>query len=217
MIYRFKVWFEDLEDIVRWIDIKPSHNFLDFHNIIQEAIGFDKKEFSSFYISDDKWRKHMEISLEDMKMSEENDTEIPSVLMKDSRLRDFINDPHQRFVYVTDFMANWTLFCELLSINDEQAKKDYPLLYKSEGKAPRQREDSKFKLLDENEFDALAAKILASKGAKDIMEGAEEELVAAVDTDDESDGEEEKEDFGFDEFSSGSDDVNLEDGFTELS
>jgi Plasmid pRiA4b ORF-3-like protein len=213
MIYRFKVWFEDVEDVTRWIDVKPSHTFLEFHNIIQESIGFDKKEFASFYISDDKWRKLMEISLEDMHMGEDDQNADPVMLMKDSRLRDFINDPHQRFVYITDFVANWTLFCELQAIADEQPKKEYPLIYRSEGKAPRQREDSKFKLLDDNEFDALAAKILAAKGAANIMEGAEEELLAAEDTDDE-----EKDEFGFDELEGGTDDdFNLDNGFSELS
>jgi hypothetical protein len=213
MIYRFKVWFEDVEDVTRWIDVKPSHSFLDFHNIIQESIGFDKKEFASFYISDDKWRKLMEISLEDMQMGEEDQNSDPVMLMKDSRMRDFINDPHQRFVYITDFVANWTLFCELQAIADEQPKKEYPLIYRTEGKAPRQREDSKFKLLDDNEFDALAAKILAAKGAANIMDGAEEELLAAADTDDE-----EKDEFGFDELEGGTDDdFNLDNGFSELS
>jgi hypothetical protein len=211
MIYRFKVWFDDIEDVLRLIDIKPSHTFLDFHNIIQEAIGFDKKELASFYISDDKWRKLMEISIEDMTSGEDQDNQNISVLMKDSRMRDFINDPHQRFVYVTDYMANWTLFCELQAIADDQPKKEYPLVYRSEGKAPRQKEDSKFKLLDENEFDALAAKILASKGAKGIMEGAEEELILAEDEEEETD------EFGFDELSGADDEVNLDDGFSEVS
>src|SRR5689334_13576236 len=116
MVYRFKIWFEDIEDVVRWIDIKPGHSFLDFHNVMQEAIGFDKKEFSSFYVSDDRWRKMFEINLEDMHGDEEhadNDNLTPTALMKDARLRDYVNDPHQRFVYVTDFVANWTLLCEL--------------------------------------------------------------------------------------------------------
>lgn len=212
MIYRFKIWFEDIEDVVRFIDIKPSHSFLDFHNIIQESIGFDKKEFSSFYVSDEKWRKLMEISLEDMKMDENDTSGDPIVLMKDSRVRDFVNDPHQHFIYITDFIANWTLMCELHAIADEAPKKEYPLVYRSEGKAPRQREDSKFKLLDENEFDALAAKILAAKGGKGIMEGAEEELVL-----DEGDDDEEKDEFGFDELNDNTDeDFSTGDGFTEL-
>lgn len=207
MIYRFKIWFEEVEDVYRWIDIKPSHTFLDFHNIIQEAIGFDKKEPSSFFISDDRWRKHMEIALQDMGDDAEND--LPKPLMENARLRDYINDPHQRFVYITDFLAMWTLFCELQMITDEAPKKVYPLVYKSEGKAPRQREDSRFKMLDDNEFDALAAKILAAKAGKNIMEGAEEELIAADDEDDEDD-------LGLKDFEdSPDDDFNL-DGFSEL-
>jgi hypothetical protein len=214
MIYRFKIWFEDIEDVVRWVDLKPSHTFLDFHNIVQESIGFDKKELASFYISDNKWRKLMEISLEDMHMGDEDESQQPAVLMKDSRMRDFINDPHQRFIYITDYVANWVLMCELLTIADEQPKKEYPLVFKSEGKAPRQREDSKFKMLDDNEFDALAAKILAAKGAKNVMEGAEEELVADADSDDAEDSTDE---FGFDELNNSTDgEFGMEDGFTEL-
>jgi len=214
VIYRFKIWFEDIDDVVRWIDIKPSHTFLDFHHIIQDAIGFDKKELASFYVSDDRWRKHMEVSLEDMTMGEEEDNAQPAVMMKDSRLRDFINDPHQRFVYITDYVANWTLFCEMQSISDELPKKEYPLVHKSEGKAPRQREDSKFKMLDDNEFDALAAKILAAKGAKNIMEGAEEELVADLGEDED----EEADEFGLDELNDAADpEFGTGDGFTEVS
>lgn len=208
MVYRFKIWFDEVEDVYRWIDIKPSHTFLEFHNIIQEAIGFDKKEPTSFFISDDRWRKHMEITLQDMGEDSEND--LPKPLMKDARLRDYINDPHQRFVYITDFLAMWTLFIELQTIADEAPKKEYPLIYKSEGKAPRQREDSRFKMLDDNEFDALAAKILAAKSAKNIMEGAEEELVAGDDEEDEDD------DLGLNEFEDSTDDDFNLDGFSEL-
>lgn len=211
MVYRFKVWFDDVEDVYRWIDIKPSHTFFDFHNIIQEAIGFDKKEFASFYVSDDRWRKLFEITLEDMEMGSDdgNSDGVPAMLMKDARLRDYVNDPHQRFVYVTDFVANWTLFVELQTVADEAPKKEYPMVLRSEGKAPRQREDSRFKMLDDNEFDALAAKILAAKNAKNIMEGAEEEIVDAEDEE-----EEEKDEFGFDEFGSSEDELGS--GFSEL-
>lgn len=200
MIYRFKVWFEEIEDVYRWIDIKPSHSFLDFHNILQESIAFDKKELASFYASDDKWRKGFEILLEDMGMGEDEE---PKAMMKDAKIRDYVNDPHQKFVYVSDYVANWTLLIELQSINDEAPKKEYPLVFKSEGKAPRQREDSRFKMVDDNELDALAEKILAKKKAT-LMEGAEEEYVAdAEETDDEDElgaDDENGEILGFDEF-----------------
>ncbi|MFZ9970100.1 MAG: IS1096 element passenger TnpR family protein [Bacteroidia bacterium] len=171
MVFRFKIWFENDDEVIRWIDIKPSSSFLDFHNAIQDAIGFDKKELASFYVSDTQWKKHMEITLENMFDDEDMDSEtaMPSPVMSQTKLREWINDPHQRFIYVSDYVAQWTLFIELQSIQDPRADASYPLLVKSEGKAPRQREDSKFKMLDDNEFDALAAKILAAKGIKDEL------------------------------------------------
>lgn len=207
MIYRFKVWFEDLEDVVRWIDIKPSHSFLDFHYAIQDSIGFDKKEPTSFYISDDKWRKLFEICLDDMGMSDSENPE-PKTLMKDARLMDYINDPHQRFIYITDFLAMWTLNCELQMITEDAPKKKYPLIFRSEGKSHRQREDSRFKMLDDDEFDALAAKILAAKAGKNIMDGAEEELLDETDDED---------DLGLNNYGDGTDDDFGMDGFSEVS
>ncbi len=170
MVYRFKIWFEHMDDIIRWIDIKPSQTFFDFHEAIQDAIGFDKKELASFYVSDSKWKRLFEIMLEDMTDGNEQDEDaLPVVLMKSAHLRDYVNDPHQRFVYVTDYLANWTLNVELLSIEESSSSMSYPCVFRSEGKAPRQREDSKFKMLDDSEFDAIAAKILANKGIKNEL------------------------------------------------
>jgi hypothetical protein len=82
-------------------------------------------------------------------------------------------------------------------------------VYRSEGKSPRQREDSRFKMLDDNEFDALAAKILAAKAGKNIMEGAEEELLD--ETDDEDD-----DDLGLNDYGDGTDEDFGMDGFSEV-
>lgn len=170
MVYRFKIWFEHMDEVIRWIDIKPSQTFLDFHEAIQDAIGFDKKELASFYVSDAKWKRLFEIMREDMTDGNEGDEEaLPVMLMSQASLRDYVNDPHQRFVYVTDYLANWTLLCELISIEESSKSMSYPCVFRSEGKAPRQREDSKFKMLDDSEFDAIAAKILANKGIKNEL------------------------------------------------
>ena len=208
MVYRFKVWFENFDEVIRWIDIKPSSSFKDFHEIIQDSIGFDKKELASFYISDSRWKRLFEIMLEDMTDGDgDSDDALPVVTMTQARLRDYVNDPHQRFIYVSDYLANWTLLCELISIEESKPNVAYPLIHKSEGKAPRQREDSKFKMLDDSEFDALAAKILASKGIKNDL--TEEFNQFGIDEEDETDGEisgEEGEDDDFNSLASGADD-----------
>jgi hypothetical protein len=203
MVYRFKVWFENNDEVIRWIDIKPSQTFNDFHNAIQDAIGFDKKELASFYISDSKWKRLFEIMLEDMTDGDENEDALPVVTMSQAKLRDYINDPHQRFIYVTDYLANWTMYIELLSIEESSKDLIYPRLFRSEGKAPRQREDSKFKMLDDSEFDALAAKILASKGIQNELTqefSALETDAADEDEDDEfGDDDEMEDDLGYED------------------
>jgi len=100
---------------------------------------------------------------------DDSDEALPVILLKDAKLRDYINDPHQRFIFVYDYLANWTFHCELISIEETKTTLNYPAVIKSEGIAPRQREDNKFKLLDDNEFDELAAKILASKGIQNEL------------------------------------------------
>jgi hypothetical protein len=219
MIYRFKVWFEDQEDIIRWIDIKPGHTMQHLHNIIQESIGFDGKELASFFVSDDRWRRLKEVQL-DASANAVNSGDVvyksqtigghQPILMETVKIRELVNDPHQRFVYVSDYAVLWTLYCELVAIAETDAKKTYPSIYRSEGKAPRQREDGKFKMLDDDEFDALAEKILAAKNAKALLIEQEEELLDGEDDEDdfddeEDDADENNDEFGFGEFEDGLD------------
>lgn len=49
LIFRFRVTFEDVSDVERIIDVGAKNTFRDFHNTIQEAIGFDKTRTASFY------------------------------------------------------------------------------------------------------------------------------------------------------------------------
>lgn len=184
MVYLFKVWFEEIEDVVRWIEIKPSHSFQHFHAIIQEAIGFDNKELASFFVSDNQWRRISEITLSksDVDFSGIGNANAP--LMSEIKLRMCVNDPHQRFIYVSDYAALWTFRCELIGIEEHNDKYAYPRVYKSHGKSPRQRDESKFNMLNDAEFDALAEKILASKGAQKLVIEPEQELFDAENTSD---------------------------------
>ena len=134
--------------------------------------------------------------------------------MSDVKIRTCVNDPHQHFIYIFDYNVQWTLMCELISIEASSDKQVYPRVYRTEGKPPRQHNDSKFKMLDDNEFDALAEKILAAKGVKSLLVEHEEELLAAddddddldVDLDDDEDGDDEDHDeFGFSGLSNGID------------
>jgi len=140
--YRFKVSLEDNEDIFRDIDIKAAHTFEQFHTIIQEAFKFDAKHAASFFVSDDYWRKGQEITLrkEDLPLDDEETRKKvdPKKLMVENKIAKYIEQPHQRFVYVFDPNVQWSFLIEMMKIVDENSKLVYPAIIKSYGTAPKQ-------------------------------------------------------------------------------
>ena len=141
-VYRFKVCLEDNEDIFRDIDIKAAQTFEQFHTIIQEAFKFDAKHAASFFVSDDYWRKNQEITLrkEDLPLDEEEIRKHvdPKKLMADVKIAKYIEQPHQRFVYVFDPVVQWSFLIEMIKIADDSPKLSYPAIIKSYGTAPKQ-------------------------------------------------------------------------------
>lgn len=160
-VYKFKLTFEEYEDIHRIIEIKSSQTFLEFHKAILDSIGFDQSQMASFYMSNDTWKKEQEITLEDMS-DDNDDNSIPIPTMKDSRLSMFVNDPHQKIVYVYDFLEMWTMYLELVGIEmKEKAGAKYPACTKSVGLAPKQYDKvQRFGLVDDNEFDEITKNYL---------------------------------------------------------
>lgn len=160
-LYKFKLTFEEYEDISRVIEIKSSQTFFEFHKAILDSVGFDQKQMASFYMSNDTWKKEQEITLEDMS-DDKDENSIPIPTMKDSRLSMFVNDPHQKIIYVYDFIEMWTMHLELVAIEmKEKAGTKYPLCSKSVGLAPKQYDKvQRFGLVDENEFDEITKNYL---------------------------------------------------------
>ncbi len=141
-VYRFRVCLEDNEDVYRDIDIRAAQTFEQFHEAIQEAFKFDKKHAASFFTSDDYWRKGEEITLnkEDLALDAEDIRKkiTKKYLMKETKIAKFIEQPHQRFVYVFDPIVQWSFLIEMLKIVNEDPKINYPSCIRSAGNAPKQ-------------------------------------------------------------------------------
>jgi hypothetical protein len=170
--YTFKVTFEDIEDVSRVIEISSTQSFLDFHIAIQSAINFDGTKDSSFYVATDNWRKGKEITT-----AAKND--VP--LMTDAKLKDWIVDPHQKFLYITDFEAEWTLMIELTKIQKGDPTKTFPLLVKKQGEAPKQYENLNKYIAGTSEFDTIAEDMIADRINDDeagMLEGEEGEEIS---------------------------------------
>ncbi len=155
-LYKFKVYLDDNDDVFRVIEIEPKQKFLHFHAAILEAYGFDDKHNASFFMSDDTWRKGQEI----VKAKKRD-----APLFKNAKLNAFINDPHQKiiFIYYQDDIQ-WYFHCELNGIvMDTDIAVDYPNIAKIVGKSPKQYAKGK-KVIggqEEDEFEDLTRSLLA--------------------------------------------------------
>lgn len=132
-IYRFRISFEDYDDVIREIDVLPKQTFLDLHNALHAATGYNPEVPSSFYVSNDRWKKGDEIAY----MPDKQKLERGVALMEQSRLSKFIDDPHQKFYYVYNFDRPFDFHVQLIKILKEEEGKEYPALFKSVGQVPK--------------------------------------------------------------------------------
>lgn len=132
-IYRFRVTFEDYDEVIREVDVLSKHSFLDLHRAILESVGFDPENPSSFYISNDQWKKGEEFTY----MPSETRMKKGVLLMDNTRLNQYIDDPHQKFYYIYNFEKPFDFHVQLIKILEEEEGKIYPSLFKSIGKAPK--------------------------------------------------------------------------------
>jgi hypothetical protein len=174
-IYRFRVSFEEYDDIHRDIEIRSDQTFEQFHLAIQESIGFDASKPASFFMSNDNWKKGQEIATKPA--SGENHS--PALNMRECRMCDFIADPHQKIYYMFDAPSQWTFFVELFKIlPDTDPSRKYPLCVKVHGDAPKQYVVVEApKGIPDPEFaeDDLFAELIAEDGEEETAEDGESE------------------------------------------
>lgn len=134
-LYRFRVTFEDYDDVTREIDVKSNQTFEDLHRAIHQSTGYNPEYPSSFYISNDQWMKGEEITY----LPNQRRIDRGVSLMEKVRLSSFIDDPHQKFYYTFNFDRPFDFHVELMKIILEDAPGvTYPAVIKSVGEAPKQ-------------------------------------------------------------------------------
>lgn len=135
-ILRFRIYWEDDESIYRDILIKHQQPFVELHKAILSGYEFDSKHQATFFRSNDQWMRGREISLE---RYAEQTYKVEPLLMEEVNLGSEVKDPNQKFIYVYDFVKQWTFRVELIGVDKEADNKiTYPACIRKEGIAPSQ-------------------------------------------------------------------------------
>ncbi len=134
-VLKFRVYFEEDDSVYRDVSMRHTQSFLQLHFGILKAYEFDTKHPATFFRSNDSWQRGREISLEKY----DKPYKVDPLLMKTTTIGSEIRDPNQKFVYVYDFVKNWSFLVELINVSrEENGKLDYPAVVKSEGIGPSQ-------------------------------------------------------------------------------
>ncbi len=135
-VYKFRVAFEEDENIYRDIEIQPSQTMKDLNEIIISAFALPEKSSCRMFRSNDNWHKQDEMDLNPKAIKKGKNVLMPMIIH-------FIDDPHQRFLYEFETTKqSFSLLIELISINTvAKAGETYPKILKSLGPSPVKKED----------------------------------------------------------------------------
>lgn len=183
-IYRFKISFEDYDDVVREIDIKSSQTFEDLHLALHRSTAYNAEKSSSFFVSNDQWIRNEEIAY----LPNQRKIDRGVKMMSNAKLSTFIDDPHQKFYYTYNFDKPLDFHVELIKIilGDEKGQ-EYPCVVRSVGEVPKILESTilpatssddltaDFDFLNEIDFDPKDAEEIENMNEMGINTEDEEE------------------------------------------
>jgi len=132
MISIFEVSSTEVPDFKRLIHLGTEHTFEDLHQTVQRAVNFDQSQLASFYLTDNRGKKLLEIG------ALESDRETAKLInMRKAKLNDHITKIGQKFIYVFDYFNERLFYFEL---KEKIMKTDLkePFVAYENGKAPAQ-------------------------------------------------------------------------------
>ena len=149
LIYRFKINSEEHDGFLREIEIQPNQTFLDFHHIMLESAELLHCEKAAFFTTDKNFRKNREVSLKPEKRPvRKYDEDLDQVvtesvalpLMSAEKLKNYIEDPHQRMIYEFLGREPFAFRIELYKILPADGSVSYPRCTKRVGELPKKAE-----------------------------------------------------------------------------
>ena len=138
------------EEVFRDVLISDASDFETFYHAIMKSFDFKGDQMASFYVSNEDWDKGHEISLLDMSYDDDS-IDSPATVMKNAIIKDFLDEPDQRFILVYDFMKMWIFLIELIGYDRNEPENPEMLLAIGNAPVEASREALDEDLLHESE------------------------------------------------------------------
>lgn len=151
-VYKFRVAYEDDNNIYRDIEILPNQTMRDLDESIVDSFKLPKERVCHLYKSNDNWQKLEQIDLHPKPVKKGRDVKIPMVMQ-------YVDAPHQKFLYTFEgAKQEFSLLIELILITVKGGTTGkYPAIVKSVGPTPVKKDEllkhlSKNSVKEEEQF-----------------------------------------------------------------
>ena len=132
-VFKFKVSWEDDDNISRNIALTNGQSFLQFHHTILQAFEFeDKSGVGNFYESNDK--KFLGRAISSAVLANKKDA--PALAMVKTPVSALVNLPDKKFMYHYEANKDWEFYVELIGIDRDEENRDYPYVFGIQGISP---------------------------------------------------------------------------------
>ncbi len=132
MIFKFQIVSQESQNFLLEVALDEKHSFFDFHSIIQKSVGFESHQLASFFVSDKRGKKLVEISMLDLGING-----AAFFIMQKTKLNDLLEEEGQKLIYTFDFLNDRSFLIELTGIIMEKNLNE-PLVTLKLGDAPVQ-------------------------------------------------------------------------------
>ncbi len=132
MVFKFRMLSEQSDTFVRDYEVMYDMNLLDFNDFICEDLGYEVDEMTSFFLSDQQWRRLQEFTLADMDAElpthdDYTDGEaLPPIPMADVTLGQIMHYLGDRLIWVFDQLADRAYYLELVEPTVADPSVEYP-------------------------------------------------------------------------------------------
>ena len=141
MVYKFCVLSDEVDDFRREIEIDADATFQDLNKVLLKSCNYKSDLMTSFYICDEYWDKHQEITAVDMNDDPKAD---PIPLMEKTHIIDMISEEEAankaKLLFLFDTMCDRCLFMQVREVIEHKHLLE-PVVVVNKGKAPKQEGD----------------------------------------------------------------------------
>jgi Plasmid pRiA4b ORF-3-like protein len=132
-LFKFRVVWDDDDNISRDIEILSGQTFMDFHLFIQKSFALNKDWSASFYVINNLGKREYEINSE----VEKNLRSAPALSCKRTPIGSMVTGADQEFIYAVSNPQEWDFRINLITIDRNGAPNvEYPFLLRAEGLSP---------------------------------------------------------------------------------